>query len=73
MVQFYPPNRRSVNRDIISVASDNLDAQGQGIARHQGKTIPQHWRGTARLCWRRVIILSVVSQGLSSREKLWLR
>ncbi|MDX7997872.1 23S rRNA (uracil(1939)-C(5))-methyltransferase RlmD [Xenorhabdus sp. Reich] len=39
MVQFYSPNRRSVNRDIISVTADNLDAQGQGIARHQGKTI----------------------------------
>ncbi|PHM33394.1 23S rRNA (uracil(1939)-C(5))-methyltransferase RlmD [Xenorhabdus innexi] len=39
MVQFYSPNRRSVNRSIISVTADNLDAQGQGIARHQGKTI----------------------------------
>ncbi|PHM61696.1 23S rRNA (uracil(1939)-C(5))-methyltransferase RlmD [Xenorhabdus ishibashii] len=39
MVQFYSPNRRSVNRGIISVTADNLDAQGQGIARHQGKTI----------------------------------
>ncbi|WP_237385700.1 23S rRNA (uracil(1939)-C(5))-methyltransferase RlmD [Xenorhabdus sp. Sc-CR9] len=39
MVQFYSPNRRSVNRGIISVAADNLDAQGQGIAHHQGKTI----------------------------------
>ncbi|MDC9614937.1 23S rRNA (uracil(1939)-C(5))-methyltransferase RlmD [Xenorhabdus khoisanae] len=39
MVQFYSPNRRSVNQGIISVTADNLDAQGQGIARHQGKTI----------------------------------
>ncbi len=39
MVQFYSPNRRSVNRGIISITADNLDAQGQGIARHQGKTI----------------------------------
>ncbi|MBD2813929.1 23S rRNA (uracil(1939)-C(5))-methyltransferase RlmD [Xenorhabdus sp. Flor] len=39
MVQFYSPNRRSVNPGIISVTADNLDAQGQGIARHQGKTI----------------------------------
>ncbi|MDX7986650.1 23S rRNA (uracil(1939)-C(5))-methyltransferase RlmD [Xenorhabdus sp. 12] len=39
MVQFYSPNRRSVNQGIISVTADNLDAQGQGIARHKGKTI----------------------------------
>ncbi|RAX01160.1 MULTISPECIES: 23S rRNA (uracil(1939)-C(5))-methyltransferase RlmD [unclassified Photorhabdus] len=39
MVQFYSPNRRTVNRHIITVTADNLDAQGQGVARHQGKTI----------------------------------
>ncbi|MFD0706157.1 23S rRNA (uracil(1939)-C(5))-methyltransferase RlmD [Photorhabdus akhurstii] len=39
MVQFYSPNRRIVNRHIITVTADNLDAQGQGVARHQGKTI----------------------------------
>ncbi|MDR0219601.1 MAG: 23S rRNA (uracil(1939)-C(5))-methyltransferase RlmD [Enterobacteriaceae bacterium] len=43
MVQFYSPNRRSVNRSAfpvtVSVTADNLDAQGQGIARHQGKII----------------------------------
>ncbi|WP_350305209.1 23S rRNA (uracil(1939)-C(5))-methyltransferase RlmD [Photorhabdus viridis] len=39
MVQFYSPNRRTVNRHIITVTADNLDAQGQGVARYQGKTI----------------------------------
>ncbi|MGV7960024.1 23S rRNA (uracil(1939)-C(5))-methyltransferase RlmD [Photorhabdus tasmaniensis] len=39
MVQFYSPNRRIVNRHIITVTADNLDAQGQGVARYQGKTI----------------------------------
>ncbi|CAQ82922.1 MULTISPECIES: 23S rRNA (uracil(1939)-C(5))-methyltransferase RlmD [Photorhabdus] len=39
MVQFYSPNRRTINRHIITVTADNLDAQGQGVARHQGKTV----------------------------------
>ncbi|MEC5344476.1 23S rRNA (uracil(1939)-C(5))-methyltransferase RlmD [Brenneria populi] len=39
MAQFYSPNRRVTTRQIITVAVDSLDPFGQGVARHQGKTI----------------------------------
>ncbi|MFE8046692.1 23S rRNA (uracil(1939)-C(5))-methyltransferase RlmD [Brenneria goodwinii] len=39
MAQFYSPNRRVTTRQTITVAVDDLDPFGQGVARHQGKTI----------------------------------
>ncbi|RLM24238.1 23S rRNA (uracil(1939)-C(5))-methyltransferase [Brenneria alni] len=39
MAQFYSPNRRVTTRQIITVTVDSLDPFGQGVARHQGKTI----------------------------------
>ncbi|QTF07271.1 23S rRNA (uracil(1939)-C(5))-methyltransferase RlmD [Brenneria izadpanahii] len=39
MAQFYSPNRRVTTRQIIIVAVDTLDPFGQGVARHQGKTV----------------------------------
>ncbi|EHD20295.1 MULTISPECIES: 23S rRNA (uracil(1939)-C(5))-methyltransferase RlmD [Brenneria] len=39
MAQFYSPNRRVTTRQTITVTVDSLDPFGQGVARHQGKTI----------------------------------
>ncbi|WP_409307921.1 23S rRNA (uracil(1939)-C(5))-methyltransferase RlmD [Pectobacterium sp. B1J-3] len=39
MAQFYSPNRRVTTRQTLTVTVDSLDAFGQGVARHQGKTI----------------------------------
>ncbi|MCG8707334.1 23S rRNA (uracil(1939)-C(5))-methyltransferase RlmD [Brenneria sp. 4F2] len=39
MAQFYSPNRRVTTRQTITVAVESLDPFGQGVARHQGKTI----------------------------------
>ncbi|PWC15859.1 23S rRNA (uracil(1939)-C(5))-methyltransferase RlmD [Brenneria roseae subsp. americana] len=39
MAQFYSPNRRVTTRQVITVTADSLDPFGQGVARHQGKTI----------------------------------
>ncbi|MFC3396543.1 23S rRNA (uracil(1939)-C(5))-methyltransferase RlmD [Brenneria rubrifaciens] len=39
MAQFYSSNRRVTTRRTITVTVDSLDPFGQGVARHQGKTI----------------------------------
>ncbi|MDR0806491.1 MAG: 23S rRNA (uracil(1939)-C(5))-methyltransferase RlmD [Enterobacteriaceae bacterium] len=39
MVQFYSPSRRKATQDTITVTPHELDTQGQGVARHNGKTI----------------------------------
>ncbi|MCV9878528.1 23S rRNA (uracil(1939)-C(5))-methyltransferase RlmD [Brenneria izbisi] len=39
MAQFYSPNRRVTTRQMLTVTVDSLDPFGQGVARHQGKTI----------------------------------
>ncbi|MBJ7223654.1 MULTISPECIES: 23S rRNA (uracil(1939)-C(5))-methyltransferase RlmD [unclassified Brenneria] len=39
MAQFYSPNRRVATRRMLTVTADSLDPFGQGVARHQGKTI----------------------------------
>ncbi|MGA7587492.1 MAG: 23S rRNA (uracil(1939)-C(5))-methyltransferase RlmD [Rouxiella badensis] len=39
MAQFYSPNRRVTTRQMITVTATDLDAFGQGVARHKGKTI----------------------------------
>ena len=39
MAQFYSAKRRNTTRDIITVTVDDLDPFGQGVARHQGKTL----------------------------------
>ncbi|SFN10001.1 23S rRNA (uracil1939-C5)-methyltransferase [Izhakiella capsodis] len=39
MAQFYSAKRRVTTRDSLIVTVDDLDAFGQGIARHQGKAI----------------------------------
>lgn len=39
MAQFYSPNRRVTTRQTINVTVTDLDPFGQGVARHQGKTV----------------------------------
>lgn len=39
MAQFYSPNRRVTTRQMINVTVTDLDPFGQGVARHQGKTV----------------------------------
>lgn len=39
MAQFYSPNRRVTTRQTINVTVTDLDHFGQGVARHQGKTV----------------------------------
>ncbi|WP_114196008.1 23S rRNA (uracil(1939)-C(5))-methyltransferase RlmD [Edaphovirga cremea] len=39
MAQFYSPDRRVTTRQTISVTATDLDAFGQGVARHRGKAI----------------------------------
>ncbi|MFP1868494.1 23S rRNA (uracil(1939)-C(5))-methyltransferase RlmD [Lonsdalea quercina] len=39
MAQFYSPKRRVTTRQRITVSVNDLDPFGQGVARHQGKTI----------------------------------
>lgn len=39
MAQFYSPGRRVTTRQTISVTVTDLDAFGQGVARHKGKAI----------------------------------
>ncbi|SUB81806.1 23S rRNA (uracil(1939)-C(5))-methyltransferase RlmD [Pragia fontium] len=39
MVQFYSPGRRKAIQQTIIVTPHELDTQGQGVARHEGKTI----------------------------------
>lgn len=39
MAQFYSPGRRVTTRQTISVTATDLDAFGQGVARHKGKAI----------------------------------
>lgn len=39
MAQFYSPNRRVTTRQTIIVTVTDLDPFGQGVARHQGKTV----------------------------------
>lgn len=39
MAQFYSPNRRVTTRQTITVTATDLDAFGQGVARHNGKAV----------------------------------
>lgn len=39
MAQFYSPNRRVTTLQTINVTVTDLDPFGQGVARHQGKTV----------------------------------
>ena len=39
MAQFYSAKRRVTTREIITVTVNDLDPFGQGVARHQGKTL----------------------------------
>lgn len=39
MAQFYSPNRRVTTRQTLTVTVNDLDSFGQGVARHQGKTL----------------------------------
>ncbi|WP_192458812.1 23S rRNA (uracil(1939)-C(5))-methyltransferase RlmD [Musicola keenii] len=39
MAQFYSPNRRVTTRQILTVTVESLDSFGQGVARHEGKTL----------------------------------
>ncbi|MGM3160939.1 23S rRNA (uracil(1939)-C(5))-methyltransferase RlmD [Dickeya undicola] len=39
MAQFYSPNRRVTTRQTLTVTANDLDPFGQGVARHQGKTL----------------------------------
>ncbi|ACT05693.1 RNA methyltransferase, TrmA family [Dickeya chrysanthemi Ech1591] len=39
MAQFYSPNRRVTTRQTLTVTVNDLDPFGQGVARHQGKTV----------------------------------
>lgn len=39
MVQFYSSRQRKVKPDNLTVIAESLDAQGQGVAHYQGKTI----------------------------------
>lgn len=39
MAQFYSAKRRVTTRQIITVTADTLDPFGQGVARHNGKTL----------------------------------
>ena len=39
MAQFYSPNRRVTTRQTINVTVTDLDPFGQGVAKHQGKTV----------------------------------
>jgi len=39
MAQFYSPNRRKTIRQTITVTATDLDAFGQGVARHNGKAV----------------------------------
>ncbi|MEQ4510509.1 MAG: 23S rRNA (uracil(1939)-C(5))-methyltransferase RlmD [Dickeya sp.] len=39
MAQFYSPNRRVTTRQTLTVTVTDLDPFGQGVARHQGKTV----------------------------------
>ncbi|KAA9002498.1 23S rRNA (uracil(1939)-C(5))-methyltransferase RlmD [Affinibrenneria salicis] len=39
MAQFYSPNRRMTTRQTITVTANDLDPFGQGVARHEGKTL----------------------------------
>ena len=39
MAQFYSAKRRVTTRQIITVTVDGLDPFGQGVAKHQGKTV----------------------------------
>ncbi len=39
MAQFYSAKRRVTTRQIVTVTIDDLDPFGQGVARHQGKTL----------------------------------
>ncbi|HGJ5866789.1 23S rRNA (uracil(1939)-C(5))-methyltransferase RlmD [Arsenophonus nasoniae] len=39
MVQFYSCRQRKVKPDNLTVIAESLDAQGQGVAHYQGKTI----------------------------------
>lgn len=39
MAQFYSAKRRTTTRQIITVSVNDLDSFGQGVARHNGKTL----------------------------------
>ncbi|CAK8744232.1 hypothetical protein SODG_007326 [Sodalis praecaptivus] len=39
MAQFYSANRRVATRETVTVLCDQLDAFGQGLARHRGKVM----------------------------------
>lgn len=39
MAQFYSAKRRVTTRQIITVTVNDLDPFGQGVARHNGKTL----------------------------------
>lgn len=39
MAQFYSANRRVATRERVTVWCDQLDAFGQGLARHRGKVM----------------------------------
>lgn len=39
MAQFYSAKRRVTTRQIITVKVNDLDSFGQGVARHNGKTL----------------------------------
>lgn len=39
MAQFYSPNRRVTTRQTITMTATDLDAFGQGVARHNGKAV----------------------------------
>lgn len=39
MAQFYSAKSRATARDVVTVTADDLDASGQGVARHQGKAV----------------------------------
>ncbi|XBS70599.1 23S rRNA (uracil(1939)-C(5))-methyltransferase RlmD [Acerihabitans sp. KWT182] len=39
MAQFYSANRRKATQQTLSVTCHDLDAFGQGVARHEGKTL----------------------------------
>ncbi|WP_044859112.1 TRAM domain-containing protein, partial [Enterobacter ludwigii] len=39
MAQFYSAKRRVTTRQIITVEATDLDPFGQGVARHNGKTL----------------------------------